>query len=226
MGSTQEHARELARSGAPHGTLVVSEIQTGGLGRRGRSWGSPPGGLWMSLVLRPDLKTEHTPRITQAAAVGVAKALHTIGVEARIKWPNDLLVARRKICGILAAGGPGFVVLGTGLNANLDPKDLGVPAEKAATIRSVLGHNVELTQLIGSLLSHLNHEFQRLKDFEAILTDWRRLDCILGERVRVWSSDGVLEGVASDLSPEGTLLLETDDGPAELYEGDVEHLRL
>ncbi|MBD0358982.1 MAG: biotin--[acetyl-CoA-carboxylase] ligase, partial [Rubrobacter sp.] len=108
IDSTQRRARELARGGAPHGTLVISKVQTGGRGRRGRRWGSPPGGIWMSLVLRPEVPVRFASRITQTAAVGVAKALWDFGVEARIKWPNDLLVLKlgepegRKICGILA----------------------------------------------------------------------------------------------------------------------------
>src|SRR5215211_7284667 len=92
VGSTQTRARELARAETPHGTLVVAEVQTGGRGRLGRSWGSPKGGLWMSLVLRPRLEASLASRITQTAAVGVAKALWEMGVEAGIKWPNDLLV--------------------------------------------------------------------------------------------------------------------------------------
>ena len=102
LASTQERARELARAGAPHGTLVVAGVQTGGRGRLGRHWGSPEGGLWMSLVLRPGFEAGLASRITQTAAVGVARALWEIGVEASIKWPNDLLANGKKICGILA----------------------------------------------------------------------------------------------------------------------------
>ena len=224
--STQERARELALSGAPHGTLVISKIQTGGRGRRGRSWGSPAGGIWMSLVLRPNLKTEHTPRTTQAAAVGVAKALNSIDVEARIKWPNDLLLEGRKICGILAAGAPGFVTLGVGINANLDLRDLDAPADRAASIRSLTGRDVDLTRLLETLLSHINYELQRIEEFESILSDWRKLNCTLGERVQVHKPDKILEGIALDLTPEGALILDTGKDKVELFEGEVEHLRL
>ena len=243
LGSTQERARELARAGAPHGTLVVSKAQTGGRGRLGRRWGSPAGGLWTSLVLRPGISTEVAARITQAAAVGVAKALRELGVEARIKWPNDLLVKGRKICGILAESSvegapvaankvePGegrlveFVVLGVGLNANLDREDLGLPEGEVSTLRSELGRDVDLTALLESLLSHLDAELERIEDFEAILDDWRALGCTLGERVRVRKFGEVLEGVALDLGPEGELLLETGDGVVALYEGEIEQLR-
>jgi BirA family transcriptional regulator, biotin operon repressor / biotin---[acetyl-CoA-carboxylase] ligase len=242
LGSTQERARELAREGAPHGTLVVSKVQTGGRGRLGRRWGSPDGGLWMSLVLRPGISTEVAARTTQAAAVGVAKALWELGVEARIKWPNDLLVGGRKICGILAESsvesvpvaakktGPGegcpvdFVVLGVGLNANLDPQDLGVPDREVATLRAELGRDVDLHALLASLLSHLDAELGRIGDFAAILDDWRALNCTLGERVRIRKFGEVLEGMALDLGPEGELLLETQSGVVELFEGEVERL--
>jgi BirA family biotin operon repressor/biotin-[acetyl-CoA-carboxylase] ligase len=179
----------------------------------------------MSLVLRPELEAEHAPRITQAAAVGVAKALCGIEVPAGIKWPNDLLVEGRKICGILAAGHPDFIILGVGLNANLDPRDLGVP-DKVATIRSVLGRDVDETVLLQALLSHLDHELRRIKQFENILADWRKLDCTLGRKVRVQSSGGALEGLALDIDSRGALLLETESGIVELFEGDVEYLRL
>ncbi len=243
IGSTQERARELAREDAPHGTLVISKVQTGGRGRLGRRWRSPAGGLWLSLVLRPGISTRVAARTTQTAAVGVAKALRGFGVEARIKWPNDLLVDGRKICGILAESsvesvpvaakraGPGaerpvdFVILGVGLNANVEREDLGVPDRDVTTLRSELGHDVDPTESLESLLSYLDAELGRIEDFGAILDDWRALNCSLGERVRVRRFGEVLEGVALDLGPEGELLLKTSDGLVELFEGEIEQLR-
>lgn len=247
LRSTQERARELAHAGTPYGTLVVARVQTGGRGRLGRRWGSPAGGLWMSLVLRPEFPASLAPRITQTAAVGVAKALWEIGVEARIKWPNDLLVGRaggRKICGILAESSaenvpvaskrvrPGeealrldYAILGVGLNANLDPADLEVPDREVATVRSELGRDVYLLDLLETLLSNLEMELGRIEDFGAVLDDWRALNCTLGERVRVQRLGETIEGQAVDLSPEGALLLRTREGTIELFEGEIEHLR-
>ena len=242
IGSTQERARELAREGTPHGTLVISKVQTGGRGRLGRRWRSPAGGLWLSLVLRPGISTRVAARTTQAAAVGVAKALRECGVEARIKWPNDLLVDGRKICGILAESSvesvpvaakrvrPGaerrvdFVTLGVGLNANVEPQDLGVSDREITTLHYELGRDVDLLDLLESLLSHLDAELGRIEDFGAILDDWRALNCTLGTRVRVRKFGEVLEGVALDLGPEGELLLETSDSVVELFEGEIEQL--
>ena len=247
IDSTQRRARELARERAPHGTLVISNVQKGGRGRLERSWSSPSGGIWMSLVLRPKIPSHLAPRITLAAAVGVAKALWSFGVETRIKWPNDLLVLKpgesegRKICGILAETGAtnlfakrlgprddnrvAFVVLGVGLNANLDPEDLNVPDREVATLRSELGRDVDLIELLGTLLSGLDVELGRIEDFDAVLDDWRALNCTLGKLVRVERFGEILEGRAADLTPEGALLLETPEGTVEIFEGEVEHLR-
>jgi BirA family biotin operon repressor/biotin-[acetyl-CoA-carboxylase] ligase len=196
----------------------------------------------MSLVLRPDFEAGLAPRVTQAAAVGVAKALWGLGVRARIKWPNDLLVAGRKVCGILAESGAGkvaagvqpgptltrrldYVVLGVGTNANLDPADLAVPDREVTTLRRELGRDLDLLELLRVLLSNLERELRRIEDFGAVLDDWRALNCTLGERVRVRRFGEILDGRAVDLSPEGALLLQTPQGTVELFEGEIEHLR-
>jgi BirA family transcriptional regulator, biotin operon repressor / biotin---[acetyl-CoA-carboxylase] ligase len=228
VASTQERARELARAQTPHGTLVVAGVQKGGRGRLGRHWGSPQGGLWMSLVLRPELEAGLASRITQTAAVGVAGALWEIGVEARIKWPNDLLVGGRKICGILAESGVGpggrldYVILGIGMNANLDPSDLGVMDREVTTIRFELGQDVDLLLLLGGILSNLDAALGRIEEFETVLDEWRNLNCTLGERVRVRRLGETIEGRAIDLTPEGALLLATTGGNVELFEGEIE----
>jgi BirA family biotin operon repressor/biotin-[acetyl-CoA-carboxylase] ligase len=237
LGSTQARSRELAHAGTPHGTLVVAELQTGGRGRLGRPWGSPKGGLWMSLVLRPGFDASLAPRITQTAAVGVAKALWEMGVEAQIKWPNDLLAGGKKICGILAESSAGnatgptreryldYVILGVGTNANLDPPELGVPDREVTTIRSELGRDVNQLDLLRALLSNLDTELGRIGEFGDVLEDWRSLNCTLGERVRVRRLGETIEGRAVDLTAEGALLLSTRQGTVELFEGEIEHLR-
>jgi BirA family transcriptional regulator, biotin operon repressor / biotin---[acetyl-CoA-carboxylase] ligase len=230
LTSTQERARELARAGTPHGTLVVAGLQTGGRGRLGRLWGSPAGGLWMSFVLRPGFGASLASRITQTAAVGVAGALWEIGVEARIKWPNDLLTYGKKICGILAESGLGqggrldYAILGIGMNANLDPSDLGVKDREVTTIRYELGRDVDPLSLLRVVLSNLDAALGRIEDFETVLNEWRNLNCTLGERVRVRRLGETIEGQAIDLTPEGALLLATPDGTVELFEGEIEQL--
>jgi BirA family biotin operon repressor/biotin-[acetyl-CoA-carboxylase] ligase len=245
LSSTQERARELVRAGTPHGTLVISRVQTGGRGRLGRHWGSPPGGLWMSVVLRPEFDASMASRVTQTAAVAAAKALWELGVEARIKWPNDLLVDGRKICGLLAESSTGkakvttesasptttpnrldYVILGIGMNANLDPEDLGVTEREVTTLRSELGRDVALAEILKVLLKNLEAELVRIEDFESVLEDWRRLNCTLGHGVRLRRAGEAVEGTAVDLNPEGALVLSTDMGMLEVFEGEIEHFRL
>ncbi len=231
IGSTQARARELAKDGASDGTLVASRIQTGGRGRLGRLWGSPAGGLWMSLVLRPAFEARFAPRITQSAAVGVAKALRGFGAGAEIKWPNDLLVGGRKICGILAESSLergrdlDFVILGVGLNANLDVEDLGVEDDRATTLRRELGRDMAMVDILGGILGGLEREFGRIEAFEGVLADWRLLNCTLGRRVRVVRLGEALEGEAVDVTGEGALVLRTGNGFVELFEGEIENLR-
>ena len=190
----------------------------------------------MSLVLRPGFYASLASRLTQTAAVGVAKALWEMGVEARIKWPNDLLVSGKKICGILAESSAenatgstkekrlDYVILGVGMNANLDPAELGVSNREVTTIRSELGHDVNLLELLRLLLSDLDAELGRIEDFGAVLEGWRSLNCTLGQKVRVRRFGETLEGRAVDLSQEGALLLATSRGTVELFEGEIEHL--
>jgi BirA family biotin operon repressor/biotin-[acetyl-CoA-carboxylase] ligase len=185
----------------------------------------------MSFVLRPGFGASLASRITQTAAVGIAKGLWGIGVEARIKWPNDLLAGGNKICGILAESGVGqggrldYVILGVGMNANLDPSELEVSDREVTTIRSELGYDVDLLGLLGSLLSNLQVELGRIRDFGAILEEWRNLNCTLGENVRVRRFGNTVEGRAVDLTREGALLLATGDATVEVFEGEIEHLK-
>lgn len=234
VGSTQEVARELAAVDAPGGTLVISRRQAGGKGRLGRVWGSPEGGLWMSLLLRPDFGPELAPRITQAASVAVARTLIGLGVEARIKWPNDILVGGRKISGVLAESntipgenGPrlGFVILGIGLNVNLDPEDLGLSERRAASVRGELGRDVPLAEVLSCLIPNLETMLDEIEDFRDTLKDLRELSDTLGRRVRVRRLGEVVEGMAVDIDPEGALMLSTRSGLVTLFEGDVERLR-
>lgn len=236
LASTQDRARELARAGTPDGTLVVAGVQTGGRGRLGRHWGSPEGGLWMSLVLRPEFETRLASRVTQTAAVGVAKALWELGVEARIKWPNDLLANGKKICGILAETSVRrvtelakerrleYVILGVGMNANLDPADLGVRDREVTTIRSELGSDIDSLELLRTILSNLEIELQKVGTFGVVLEEWRNLNCTLGAKVRVRRFGETVEGTAVNLTREGALVLDTGDGTVEVFEGEIEHL--
>jgi BirA family biotin operon repressor/biotin-[acetyl-CoA-carboxylase] ligase len=224
LDSTNRRARELAGEGASD-MAVIAERQTGGQGRLDREWSSPPGGVYTSLVLRPDLPPAQVPVYTLAAAVATTRAARELGVEAGIKWPNDVLVGaeERKLAGILTgmegeADRVSWVVVGVGVNANVEPADL---PETGTSLAEQVGE-VDRSALLRRLLA----EFDDLRaDPESVLPAWRDLSLTLGERVRVETPGGVVEGEAVDVEFPGSLLVATDDGEARVTAGDCEHLR-
>ncbi|HEV3000894.1 MAG TPA: biotin--[acetyl-CoA-carboxylase] ligase [Solirubrobacteraceae bacterium] len=198
-GSTSTRARELALAGAPHGTLVTAAEQTAGRGRQGRTWSAPPDrALLMSLVLRDP------PRLLPlAAAVAVADVC---GPEARIKWPNDVLLGGRKAAGILVEGRPfeGWAVLGIGLNVAVRPEDLPPELRETAT---GLGRNpADVEPVLNDLLTAL--ERRLAGDPEATLAAWRERDALLGREV-AWNGGS---GVAAGVDGAGQLVVELPGG--------------
>jgi BirA family biotin operon repressor/biotin-[acetyl-CoA-carboxylase] ligase len=221
--STQELAAALAREGAPTGTAVMARHQTGGRGRRGRSWWDAPGeSLLLSVLLRPPGPVAEAPQLSLVAALAVTDALGSAAaLGARIRWPNDVLVDGLKICGILpeAVSGDGrsvgHVVLGLGINVNQTefPDPL---AARATSIRLLTGRSHELVPLRRMVLEALDRRYGRwlAGGFAALRDDCRRCSSTLGERVR---GDGGVEGVAVDIAEDGALLVDTGGGqPARL----------
>ena len=212
--STNAQAKELARAGAPHGTLVTADAQSSGRGRQGRVWTAAPGSaLLMSLVLR-DLDERHAV-LPLAAAVAVCETAEaSAGVECRVKWPNDVWIDGRKVAGILIEGNPqqGWAVLGIGLNVAHSE----LPAELADRATTLGLEAVE--PVMRTLLDDLG---RRLDDEPAeVLARWRERDALLGQTVR-WDGG---EGTAAGVDDTGALLVRTADGEVALQAGEV-HLR-
>ena len=223
--STNERARELAAEGHSD-TVVVADKQTGGRGRLDREWTSPSGGVWLSILLRPQIPPAQAPVYTLIAAVAAARAVRECGVEARIKWPNDIRVDGKKLAGILTemegeADRVSWLVVGIGLNANLDAEQL--PGDQpATTLRAEVG-DVDRRAVVQRLLT----EFWTLSESapEATLDAWRTLTDTIGQRVRVDTPTEEIVGEAVDITPPGTLVIETENGRREVTAGDCEHLR-
>ncbi len=224
--STNSRARELAAEGASD-VVVLADEQTGGRGRLDRAWASPPGGIWLSVLVRPDVPPTHAPVFTLAAAVATTRAVREAGVDASIKWPNDVLVGGRKLAGILTemegeADRISWLVAGIGINANVDSSAL--PGDRAATtLREEVG-DVTRREVTQRLLS----EFDRLtrdRDLDGVLPAWRDLSATLGRQVRVETATGDVVGEAIDVSFPGALVVETAQGRREVTAGDCEHLR-
>jgi BirA family biotin operon repressor/biotin-[acetyl-CoA-carboxylase] ligase len=235
VDSTNAVAFRLAVEGAEHGELVVSEQQTQGRGRRGRSWSSPGHlNLYCSFVLRPELLPQRAPELTLLAAVAVAESLRALGVPADIKWPNDILVGGRKVAGILTelSAEPDrihFVVVGIGVNLNAAAEDF--PAELAMTATSVLqvtGRPVARAAFVAGLASRLEEwlELHAAHGFRPVRERWRALSATLGQEVLVTSERREIRGVAIDVDEDGALRIRTADGTEErILAGDVEQVR-
>ncbi len=229
LDSTNRRAREMAEAGEPEGAVVVAGVQTEGRGRLGRSWVSPAGGLWLSALLRPNVPPEHAPKLGLLAAASVAAALRGLySLEARLRWPNDVLVGGRKLCGVLmelaaSEGRVEHVVLGIGINASLPSQEL--PPELrplSTTVQELLGRPVELRPLLDRVLMELGSRYIVLKrgEFERILSEWRGLSETIGRRVRVRTHSGELQGMAEDIESDGALRVVTREGPVRVSAGD------
>lgn len=227
LTSTNLVLKDMAKQGAPHGSLCLCETQTAGRGRMDRQWSSPEGqGVWLSVLLRPALKPEDAPLITFACALAMAKAVREVtGLDARIKWPNDLVLNGRKLCGILLemgfdAGGM-YVIAGTGLNVRRGayPQEL---AERATSIEEWAAVPDRGT-LIAAYLRSLEDAVSALEKhgFAGIAADFRRECITLGSQVHVLGTDASFTGVAEDVDASGALLVRTESELRRVLAGDV-----
>lgn len=267
---TSAHLRQRARGGAPHGTFAVANELTAARGRSGSAWAAPPGGVWSSTLLYPDFGPEHVGRLTFAGGVATAEMARSFGVEARLKWPNDVVVreasetprkertasqasrerdrAEHKLAGVLTeavvdavpiAGKPvdeaiddpdelECVILGIGVNADLDPTDLGTD-RAVSTLRAETGGSVDRAEVAARLHERVLDRAAAAETddgFAALLDDWRDLSVTLGEQVRVSVRGGEsFVGRAVDVDETGALLVDTGAGERRVTEGDCEKLR-
>lgn len=226
--STNDVARSIARE-CQNGTVILAETQTRGRGRLSRPWASPPGGIWMSLVLKPEISLDRAYRINMAVSVAVSRSFSALyGLDVGIKWPNDLLIEGRKICGILMEISAevdriGWAVVGLGINANVDVS--GFPVEwRCTSLRQELGLEVSRIELIQKLLWEIEETYQRMHSKD-LYEEWRRRSATLGKQVRITSASGDLLGEAVDLAEDGALLIRAEDKIKRVLAGDCIHLR-
>lgn len=230
LDSTNRKAKEMAAQGAPEGTLVVAEAQTRGRGRIGRNWYSPSQtGIYTSLILRPKLPPNEAPKITLVTGVAVAETLLTVTpLKPDIRWPNDILVRGRKICGILTETSTemdaiDFVVVGVGVNVNSRefPDDL---REIATSMYVETGSTFDRVMLLQEFLL----QFERLyttflhSGFESIGKRWGELSILLGKGVTVHMIDRTCKGRVMKLDRDGALIIRAENGDLEkIYSGDI-----
>lgn len=228
IGSTSDEAKRLARDGAEEGLIVSARIQTAGRGRRGRMWMSPPGNLYMSLVLRPKCRMADAAQLGFVAALGMIGAIGELapGLPVRAKWPNDLLANGKKIAGILLetemTGGdqPDFVIVGIGVNLASSPVDTPYPAtslaEEGAEALALNDLLVRFVERFAELLA-----VWRDRGFAAIREAWLLKAVGLGEPIRVRLERDTLDGRFLDLDDDGVLMLGTPGGVRRIAAGEI-----
>ncbi|HXX81123.1 MAG TPA: biotin--[acetyl-CoA-carboxylase] ligase [Thermodesulfovibrionales bacterium] len=220
--STNSFAMELVEKGASHGTVVIADSQTKGRGRRGRAWISPPGGnIYMSVILTPSMGLRKAPLLTIMAGVACCTALrNTCGLPVEIRWPNDLMVSRKKLGGILTeikSSGDKIVyaVMGIGINVSTRVEDFPPEVGMVATsIRIEKGKTESRTLLMAEILNELDRWYRVIahKEENTLLNEWRRLTSMLGRLVEVTMGDEIINGRAHDIDDEGMLIVKLSSG--------------
>ncbi|MDO4313459.1 MAG: biotin--[acetyl-CoA-carboxylase] ligase [Eubacteriales bacterium] len=231
IDSTNTYAKRLGDGGADHGTLVVSDKQTAGKGRRGRAWESPSGSsIYMSILLRPEITPNQAPMLTLVMAQSVAQAIRKItGEEAMIKWPNDIVLNKKKICGMLTEMSTeiawiNYVVIGVGINVNTEsfPEELN---KKATSLYLESGRKIQRSQLIAESMRQFEHYYElfiETGNLSAMQEDYNRLLVNRDRDVRIMEPGNEYNGHAIGINETGELLVCKEDGQiAEIYAGEV-----
>jgi BirA family biotin operon repressor/biotin-[acetyl-CoA-carboxylase] ligase len=226
VDSTNDMAKKMGVK-AEEGAVVIAEVQECGRGRKGDRWASPKGGIWLSLILKPGILPVHAPRLTLMAGVAVARTIRQFDADASIKWPNDVLIDGKKVCGILTEMDAevdhiGFVVIGIGINANLSVDELPEELRPGSTsLSSITGENINRAVFVQALLRSLEAEYLRFKveGFSNILKDWISLSDTIGRQVEVITPLKIIAGKATGVTAEGALIVETPEGMQEVMAG-------
>ena len=230
--STQDMAAELARQGAIEGTTVIAEMQTRGRGRKGREWVSVSGGgIYLSLILRPNLAPSQILQIPLVAGVALVKSIEKIdSLQPRIKWPNDILIGKRKVGGILTEMNceideVNFVILGIGINVNIPGSLLAAETTSlASSLSEEYGEHISRARLVQSFLNEFEIIYgQYMKSgFDSIRDDWKHLNNTIGSWIKANDGGKETEGLALDIDNEGFLLVKKENGDvSRIISGDI-----
>ncbi|MDD3655881.1 MAG: biotin--[acetyl-CoA-carboxylase] ligase [Atribacterota bacterium] len=215
----------------PEGTIIITEQQSEGKGRLGKTWFSPAGGIWLSIILYPEIISSSIGLITLMAAVVVANTISKLfPIKAQIKWPNDILIDDRKVCGILTEMSTEtkniqWVIVGIGINANNDSSELPEDIRKCSiSLKEITGQLIPRVMLVQYLCTEWEkfYEMLKRKDFSLILEEWKLYNNIIGKRIRLDTEEKIIAGEAINISDKGALIFKTDDGKTmEIISGTV-----
>ncbi len=232
LESTNNLAKDLAKSSEKEGEVVIAEEQTQGRGRLGRNWTSPKGnGIWMSIVVKPRIEPIEASKVTQITAASVYSALSEMNIETSIKWPNDIILNDKKICGILTEMGSemmqiSYMVVGIGINVNLElediPKDL---RKKATSLKIEKDKDFNRKELVAKILNEFEYFYDLLvneNDISEAIKICREKSILIGKKVRVIERNNEFERTAIDLTEKGELIVKDDNGNTSvLISGEV-----
>jgi BirA family biotin operon repressor/biotin-[acetyl-CoA-carboxylase] ligase len=226
LTSTMDVAMQKAHEGVAEGTVIMAGEQTEGRGRMKHHWLSPTGNIAMSVILYPNISS--LPYLIMLASLSVVRSIKTVtGLEPQIKWPNDILISGKKVCGILIenevkGSKVACAIIGIGINTELMLSDSTGISEKATSLNNELGRSVSHVDLVRHLLVEMERLYLTLPDGESIYEDWRNGLATLGKRVCVESGSHLLEGVAESVDRSGALRLRLADGNVtRVVAGDV-----
>lgn len=232
--STQILAHQWARADAKEGSLVIADEQLEGKGRLGRVWHSPPQtGIWMSLIIRPQIPLQQASHLTLLASVGVCEAIRKFtSLPVMIKWPNDLLLHGKKICGILTElrGDQDhihYVIFGIGLNVNQSQEDFPLELREIATSLAVEGRQqYARASLIAEILKQLEFYYQLYlqEGFDPIREKWESLSNLIGQTITARTPQATVVGVAQQLRFDGALVVRTGNELVTIYSADIKEL--
>ncbi|UCF50091.1 MAG: biotin--[acetyl-CoA-carboxylase] ligase [Thermoplasmatales archaeon] len=228
--STNLYAKQLIKECAQEGTIVIADIQTSGRGRKNRIWYSPPGGLWLSVILYPEICPKSGMLITMTVSISVAQAIKEItGLDPEIKWPNDLLLKEKKICGILTEINADFnkikyAIVGIGINVNNEiDEDL---KNIAFSLKQELGSEVSRIKLLSSILKNLDNNYKKLiqKNYNYIEKTWISFTKMIDRKVQITDEKNVIVGIVKDIDENGHLIIESKFGEMKIVSGDIKYL--
>lgn len=219
--STNDELRSLAQAGSAAGLVVLAEKQTAGRGRRGAAWFSPAGeSLAFSILLRPEESKSLWPRLALASGLAVAEAIETRGLQAGIKWPNDVWIGQRKVAGILVEAGADFAVIGIGLNVNTTEFPPEV-AEIATSLHIESSRSFSRADLLATIIGRFAVRRRQIdRDFGELISAVRQRCVLTGKRVTLSTASGQRTGTVEGIAEGGELLLRTDTGVERLIQAD------
>jgi BirA family biotin operon repressor/biotin-[acetyl-CoA-carboxylase] ligase len=224
--STNDVAKSQAQKGAREGTVVLAEEQTAGKGRIKRVWLSPKGSVALSIILRPG--PDELPSLIMVASLATVHCLEKVsGLKAQIKWPNDVMIGDKKVCGILIESdvkgkAVNYAIIGIGINVNIKLADFPEIAATATSLSQELGREVSRLDIIHCLLEETERLYLALPSGESVYQEWRDRLVTLGKEVQVSSGEASYQGIAESVASDGSLLLRQPDGSlARIVAGDV-----